>query len=105
MYGMSEVGVATANTPSVPDGCKAGTAGRPMPGYEIGIFGPDGQALHGPCKIGEICIKGELGFHGYHNRPEDERACFIGGSLLQLKNLGCSGLEHLLVTNGSLTSS
>ena len=87
MYGMSEIGIATANDPSVPDGCKTGTAGRPMPGYEIGIFGPDGQELHGACKIGEICIKGELGFQGYHNRPEEQRESFIGGSLLQLCDL------------------
>ncbi|KAK9834556.1 hypothetical protein WJX74_004578 [Apatococcus lobatus] len=78
MYGMSEGGVATANDPSIPDGCKAGTAGLPRPGYRIAIFGPDGQQVCGQ-EIGEICIKSEMGFQGYHNRPEDEQASFIDG--------------------------
>jgi long-chain acyl-CoA synthetase len=56
-YGMTET--STAATFSTPANHKFGTVGRALPGVEIKI-----------ADDGEILIKGENIFHGYHNRGD-----------------------------------
>ena len=86
MYGMSEAGVATCNNPAIPNGCKSGTSGKPLPGYEVAIMGPEGQAMLS-CEIGEICIKSKMGFQGYHARPDETAASCRGVDLLFAQGL------------------
>ena len=49
-YGQTETTAQIANTPGQP--VKAGSMGRPLPGYRVLLLDPDGM----PAKEGEICL-------------------------------------------------
>jgi acetyl-CoA synthetase len=49
-YGQTETTAIVANTPG--EKVKAGSMGRPLPGYRIGVFDIDGQ----PVREGQLCI-------------------------------------------------
>lgn len=78
MYGMSEAGMVSLNDPARPGRCRFGTAGLPMPGYEVSIMDPKGGHFNKAGQVGEICVRGELVFRGYHNQPELNAASFVG---------------------------
>ena len=78
IYGMTETGVITANDPSRPERCRSGTAGLPLPGYEIDIMDSEGRCLGKTGQAGEICVRGDLVFTGYHGQPELSAASFAG---------------------------
>ncbi len=78
MYGSSEVGIATMNYPDDAARQKQGTAGVPLPGYSIRILDAHNEGVHKAGDVGEICVKGDTAFPGYHNRPDAEMASFIG---------------------------
>jgi long-chain acyl-CoA synthetase len=48
---------------------KAGHAGYPLPGMEVGIVGPDGERLPAG-EVGEVVIRGPQVMKGYFRRPE-----------------------------------
>lgn len=49
-YGQTETTAIIANTPGQP--LKAGSMGRPLPGYEVRVLDPDGN----PATEGEVCL-------------------------------------------------
>jgi acetyl-CoA synthetase len=49
-YGQTETTAQVANSPGQP--VKAGSMGRPMPGYRVLLLDPDGK----PAKEGEVCL-------------------------------------------------
>ena len=67
-YGLTETG--TAVTVSRPDAHRFGTVGRAVPGIEIRI-----------AADGEVMLRGESIFSGYHGNPEASAAALPGGWL------------------------
>jgi len=67
-YGMTETSpIISANQPWAH---RVGTVGRPLPGVEIQVRGPDGHELE-PTMEGELCVRGPLVMKGYFNRPAE----------------------------------
>jgi len=72
------------------------SAGKPIPGTEIRIHGPDGEDL--PDRhVGEIVIKSEYMLSGYYNRPDLTNEAFRDGWYMT-GDLGYISGEELYVT-------
>jgi fatty-acyl-CoA synthase len=73
LYGSTENGWVSVATPQ-DQRLKPGTVGKPVPGVEVRISDPDGQALP-QGERGEIWTRSQLGMQGYVDDPEltDER--------------------------------
>ncbi len=57
MYGTTEVGVILANYPGAADlEVRDGALGKPVPGVEVEVHGPDGRKLP-PGEIGELVVR------------------------------------------------
>ncbi len=54
-----------------------GTAGRPVPGYEVKLVDEEGKEV-APGEIGEMIVKGESAAEGYWNQRAKSRATFEG---------------------------
>jgi malonyl-CoA/methylmalonyl-CoA synthetase len=75
-YGMSET-LMTIGNPY--DGeRRPGTVGRPLPGVEVRIVGPDGRDLE-DGRTGELLVRGPAVFSGYWRRPDATAAAFVDG--------------------------
>jgi malonyl-CoA/methylmalonyl-CoA synthetase len=75
-YGMSET-LMTIGNPY--DGeRRPGTVGRPLPGVEVRIVGPDGRDLE-DGGTGELLVRGPAVFSGYWRRPDATAAAFVDG--------------------------
>jgi acyl-CoA synthetase (AMP-forming)/AMP-acid ligase II len=67
-YGMTEGGGSCMLVAHEhPD--KLATVGRPMPGHDIRVIGPDGAELP-PGEVGEVVGRSGAMMTGYHNRPD-----------------------------------
>jgi malonyl-CoA/methylmalonyl-CoA synthetase len=75
-YGMTET-LMTVGNPYEGDR-RPGTVGRPLPGVEVRIVGPDGRALPDD-EAGELLVRGPAVFPGYWRRPEATAAAFTDG--------------------------
>lgn len=53
-----------------PDEVRWGTVGKPFPGHEVKIVGPDGRTL-GPGEVGEIWSRGPSISGGYYKEPPE----------------------------------
>jgi len=75
-YGMTET-LMTIGNPY--DGeRRPGTVGRPLPGVEVRIVGPDGRdVLEG--ETGELLVRGPAVFSGYWRQPDATAAAFVDG--------------------------
>ncbi|MCC6989138.1 MAG: AMP-binding protein, partial [Acidobacteria bacterium] len=74
-YGLTETsGAATLNRP---DEAHIDTVGRILPGNELKIFPPEGEA-----EDGEIAIRGPIVMQGYYNRPDANAEVFRDGWFL-----------------------
>jgi malonyl-CoA/methylmalonyl-CoA synthetase len=75
-YGMTET-LMTIGNPY--DGeRRPGTVGRPLPGVEVRLVGPDGQEVP-DGETGELQVRGPSVFGGYWRRPEATAAAFADG--------------------------
>ena len=66
-YGCTESSALISAQP--PDGRRLGSVGKPVPGVEVRIVGPDGAGL-AAGEDGEICVRGPVVMSGYWNAPE-----------------------------------
>jgi O-succinylbenzoic acid--CoA ligase len=83
-YGLTEAcSQVTTERPSEADGR---TAGPPLPGLEVRITGPEGEAL-GPGREGDIEVRGPTVMAGYLNRPEATREA-LRDSWLRTRDMG-----------------
>jgi malonyl-CoA/methylmalonyl-CoA synthetase len=57
---------------------RPGTVGRPLPGVEVRIVGPDGPDV-ADGETGELLVRGPAVFAGYWGRPEATAAAFVDG--------------------------
>lgn len=81
-WGMTETSPSGTSTP-LTDKRVAGSAGVPVPGVEIRIFGVDDKSVLMPIgEIGEIGIKGPNVMKGYWKKPEATAESFIGDFFL-----------------------
>ncbi|WP_165223856.1 long-chain-fatty-acid--CoA ligase [Aquisphaera insulae] len=81
IYGLTETGnMAVCLRPK--DHARGGgrllSAGRPLPGVEAKVIGPDGRRLS-PGMTGEICLKSPSRMIGYWNDAEATRATLVNG--------------------------
>jgi malonyl-CoA/methylmalonyl-CoA synthetase len=75
-YGMTET-LMTIGNPY--DGeRRPGTVGRPLPGVEVRIVGPDGRE-RGDGETGELLVCGPAVCSGYWRRPDATAAAFVDG--------------------------
>ena len=87
-YGCTEAGGLVA-TSEVNDSPVQRTAfsGRPYPGLEIRVIGPDGRPL--PAGVpGEITVRGYSLFDGYYNNPAATAACMDADGWFHTGDLG-----------------
>ena len=75
LWGMTETQAGLYTRPGDPFETIAGSAGRPSPGTEVRVVGPDDAALPAGGE-GELQIRGSLLFPGYFDHPEANRDAF-----------------------------
>ena len=77
-YGQTECNAVVANCAAIME-VRPGSAGRAVPGHEVGILGPDGARLE-PGETGEIAVRrpDPAMFVGYWNAPEKTAERFAG---------------------------
>jgi acyl-CoA synthetase (AMP-forming)/AMP-acid ligase II len=108
LWGMTEGGLTTC-TPGDPTGLRAATAGVPLPGLELRILGPSGEA-RAPGEEGELAMRGPGVFLGYLGDEELYRTSltadgfFRTGDLARLDDDGylrlTGRLKDLIVRGG-----
>jgi acyl-CoA synthetase (AMP-forming)/AMP-acid ligase II/thioesterase domain-containing protein len=76
-YGMTEAAHQMASNPLPPAERKPGSVGLPA-GPEIAILSPAGGRLPAG-EVGEVAIRGENVFDGYHANPDANSEAFTGG--------------------------
>lgn len=76
-YGQAETGIVVGH--DVATGYRAGSIGRPLPGYEVGVIDRTGNELP-PSHEGDLGLRGHPPslFAGYWNAPEETDAAFRG---------------------------
>jgi acetyl-CoA synthetase len=76
-FGQTETTAQIGNPPGLP--VKPGSMGKPLPGYEVVLLGPDGR----PAEEGELCLsleKRPIGLMlGYLDDTEKNDAAMLGG--------------------------
>ena len=75
LWGMTETQAGLYTRPGDPIETVAGSAGRPSPGTEVRVVGPDDAEL-AAGEEGELHVRGPLLFPGYFNHPEANREAF-----------------------------
>lgn len=87
-YGLTEVTMSATLGPAARSAVrKVGTVGRPVPGTEIRISGPDGAELAADCE-GEVWVRGPQVTGGYRDRPAETAATFDGDGWLHTGDVG-----------------
>ena len=90
LWGMTETQAGLYTRPGDPIETIAASAGRPSPGTEVRVVGPDDAVLP-PGKEGELHIRGSLLFPGYFNHPEANRDAFAAGGWFRTGDLAVIG--------------
>lgn len=75
LWGMTETQAGLYTRPDDPIEVAALTAGRPSPGTEARVVGPDGAGLE-PGEEGELQVRGSLMFPGYFDNAEANADAF-----------------------------
>lgn len=77
------------------------TVGKPLPGIDERIVGPDGTLL-GPNQDGEIRIKGPNVMRGYHKLPQETAAVFDAEGYFRTGDMGRFDDEGFLYITGRI---
>lgn len=88
-YGLTET-VGGMNC-SVPGQSKSGTCGGPLPGVQVKLRDlPEMEYLSSdrPFPRGEVCVKGDIVFSGYHKNEEATRAAFDDEGFFRTGDVG-----------------
>ncbi len=85
-YGMTETNMNTSNP--LHGRRKAGSVGPPLPGVEVRVVGPQGEAL-AVAEVGDVQVRGANVFKGYWRMPEKTREDFTADGFF---NTGDKGL-------------
>ncbi|MGW0751635.1 FadD3 family acyl-CoA ligase [Streptomyces sp. NPDC002587] len=87
-YGLSEAGgIVTMCRRGDPAEVIAATSGRPIPGTEVRIAGPDGGALPAGT-AGEVWVRGHHVMRGYFEDPAETAAAVTPGGWLRTGDVG-----------------
>jgi acyl-CoA synthetase (AMP-forming)/AMP-acid ligase II len=78
IYGMTEIGLAAINSPSIPN--RLGSIGRLAPGYAASVRDEQGRELP-PGAEGRMWIKSPCNMVGYWNRPDATAETIVDGWL------------------------
>jgi long-chain acyl-CoA synthetase len=85
-YGLSETSPVLCVTPLSVSGF-TGTCGLPVPGTEIRLIDPDGDAVPAG-EPGEICVRGPQVMQGYWNDPAANAAAFTADGFFRTGDVG-----------------
>ena len=86
LWGMTETQAGLYTRPGDPIETVAGSAGRPSPGTEVRVVGPD-DAEPAAGEEGELHVRGPLMFPGYFDHPEANREAFSAGGWFRTGDL------------------
>lgn len=101
-YGLTECGgLATICDPTDTAEVIAGTSGKPIPGTELAILDPQGQAVPAG-QNGEICLRGFHLMQGYFADPEATHATFNEQGWLRTGDIGSLDEQGNLRITGRL---
>ncbi len=98
-YSLTEMAsVATLTRPGDPPEKRRHTVGRPLPGVEILVVGPEGEPL--PVEsLGELALRGPGVMKGYHRQPQETQKAKREDGFLLTGDLGVldeEGYVHLV---------
>ncbi|WP_280447462.1 AMP-binding protein [Nocardia cyriacigeorgica] len=91
-YGLTET-TAFGAFNDINRGGKIGSVGRVVPGLDMQIRAPDGRICE-PGEVGEIFVRGDTVFKGYHNRPDATAAVLSADGWFRTGDLGEFDDEH-----------
>ncbi len=102
-YGSTEAGAEVTFTEPETDRQKLtdGYVGKPLPGVEIRIAGPDGSALPAG-EAGEVQVQSPYTIAGYYKMPEEDEAGFTADGFCKTGDLGVLDTEGGLYIVGRL---
>ncbi|WP_235497801.1 long-chain-fatty-acid--CoA ligase [Frankia sp. R43] len=100
IYGLTETGNTAVCLPPVdhrPGSLRLRAAGRPYPGIEAKVIGPDGSTLP-TGDVGEICLRTPARMIGYWNLPEATARTLVDGWVHtgDAGRLDADGYVHIL---------
>jgi acyl-CoA synthetase (AMP-forming)/AMP-acid ligase II len=98
-YSLTEAAsTATMTRPGDSEEKRRFTVGRPIPGTEVRVLSPDGEALPEES-VGEIRVRGPGVMRGYHRQPGETSEAFDEAGFLRTGDLGIldeDGYLHLV---------
>lgn len=105
-YGLTECSpVVSVNPPSAP---RPETVGPPLPGLQVKVLGPQGEA--GPGEVGEVVARGPSVMVGYYRDPQATREAIDPQGWLHTGDLGyfddqghlllCGRKKELIIVGG-----
>ena len=98
LWGMTELQAGLYTRPGDPIEIVATSAGRPSPGTEVRVVGPDGTGLPAG-EEGELQVRGPLLFPGYFNHPEANRDAFVAEGWFRTGDLAIADADgNLAIT-------
>ncbi|MFT4307349.1 MAG: long-chain-fatty-acid--CoA ligase [Microbacterium sp.] len=108
-YGLSECSPVLMANP-VAENRVPGTVGLPLPGTECRVVDPERPEVDvAPGTPGELLVRGPQVFGGYHGRPEETDAVFVGdwfrtGDIVTIDDAGfvriVDRIKELIITGG-----
>ena len=90
LWGMTETQAGLYTRPGDPIETVAASAGRPSPGTEVRVVGPDGEGMP-TGEEGELHVRGPLLFPAYFDNPEADRDAFAAGGWFRTGDLAVVG--------------
>ena len=99
LWGMTELQAGLYTRPGDPIEIVAASAGRPSPGTEVGVVGPDGTGLPAG-EEGELQVRGPLLFPGYFNNPGADRDAFVAEGWFRTGDFAVIGADGNVAITG-----